>query len=134
MSEKQQNHVATDFYAFNEWLWSCDSHLAVRVQSLHDMWRKKLALHHQKHIESEYEFTVDDRYRVHLSPSGLKLISLMDADDAPLAVYQTPGELFADLLAHSIKRANQTNMDAFFTDAHRLIEACQQAWVKFSEQ
>ncbi|MGF2651558.1 hypothetical protein ACQUWL_20885 [Serratia marcescens] len=120
----------TDFYAFNQWLWSCDPRLAVTVQDWHDQWRAMLAHRSRPQPEDGITFTIDERYRVVVVDSGFALYSLMERSDSegPLAIYQTPGTLFADLLAHSIRRSGSLSAEDFMTEAARLLNACHEAW------
>ncbi|MGF2654116.1 hypothetical protein ACQUWL_16470 [Serratia marcescens] len=120
----------TDFYAFNQWLWSCDPRLAVTVQDWHDQWRAMLAHHPRPLPEDTTTFTIDGRYRVVVTDIGFALYSLMERSDSeePLAIYQTPGALFADLLTHSIHRSGSLSFDDFMTEAARLLVVCYEAW------
>lgn len=120
----------TDFHAFNEWLWSCDPRLAVRVQDWHAKWRAMLARHNRYELKDGIAFTIDGRYRVVVVDGGFALYNLMElrGNDGPMAIYQTPGALFADLLAHSVRRSGSLSLEDFMTEASRLLIVCYESW------
>ncbi|EBO7594088.1 hypothetical protein D0713_25810 [Salmonella enterica] len=120
----------TDFHAFNEWLWSCDPRFAVKVQDWHAQWRAMLAHHNRRLPEDKTAFTIDGRYRVVVVDEGFALYNLMErsGNEGPMAIYQTPGPLFADLLAHSIRRSGSLSFEDFMTEASRLLLACHESW------
>lgn len=129
----------TDFTAFNEWLWSCDPRLAVRVQQWHDTWQNKILGQHQIHATQGVEFIVDNRYRVisadaaHNLPGGLALYSLQDRhDSSPIAIYQSPSVLFSDLIAHSIRHSVPMSLSEMTRETNRLLAECCRAWVSVS--
>ncbi|TNL01527.1 hypothetical protein CYD30_28010 [Kosakonia cowanii] len=127
----------TDFYAFNDWLWRCDPRLAARVQTWHDLWKGKLRHHQQTMTPRGNSFTVDGRYRVEYIPradgetDGFALHCLTDPG-SPVAIYQSAGPLFADLIAHSIRRTNHLTAEDFDREARRLLELCHRAWAEFA--
>ncbi|TNL00421.1 hypothetical protein CYD30_28990, partial [Kosakonia cowanii] len=102
----------TDFYAFNDWLWRCEPHLAPRVQSRYDQWLNTLRLHQRRIPTGSVSFTVDGRYLIESvagnrdGAENLALYCLTECDTSPVAIYQSAGPLFADLIAHSIRRTN----------------------------
>lgn len=120
----------TDFYAFSEWLWSCDPSFAVKVRDWHEHWRTMLAHHNRRLPEDKTAFTIDGRYRVVAVNEGFALYNLMErsGNEGPMAIYQTPGPLFADLLAHSIRRSGSLSFEDFMTEASRLLLACHESW------
>ncbi|EBC1350149.1 hypothetical protein CT949_17965 [Salmonella enterica] len=120
----------TDFYAFIKWLWSCDTRLAVKVQDWHAQWRAMLAHHNRYKLKDGTAFTIDERYRVVVVDEGFALYNLMErsGNDGPMAIYQTPGPLFADLLAHSIRRSGSLSLEDFMTEASRLLIVCYESW------
>lgn len=120
----------TDFHAFNEWLWSCDPRLAVKVQDWHAQWRAMLAHHNRYKLKDGTAFTIDERYRVVVVDKAFALYNLMErsGNDGPMAIYQTPGPLFADLLAHSIRRSGSLSLEDFMTEASRLLIVCYESW------
>lgn len=122
----------TDFYAFVEWLWGCNPRLAVRTQDYHDSWRKLLAYHNERQPEAAGgQCIIDGRYLVTSEKHGLALYSLMERNEGPLAVYHSPGPLFADLIAHSIRRSGHLSAEAFSAESVRLLKDCQRAWAEF---
>lgn len=128
----------TDFYAFNEWLWRCDPGLAVKVQEWHDLWQNKRVPQQQpRHALSAITFSIDGRYRVvcqpeeNGKPGGFALYSL-EGDSALIAVYQATGTLFADLIAHSIRRTGHRSPEAFIPEAMRLLNVCRQEWAEMA--
>ncbi|ELM3227076.1 hypothetical protein RYW84_001051 [Salmonella enterica] len=120
----------TDFHAFNEWLWSCDPGLAVKVQDWHAQWRAMLAHHNRYKLKNQTAFTIDGRYRVVVIDEGFALYNLMErsGNEGPMAIYQAPGPLFADLLAHSIRRSGSLSFEDFMAEASRLLLACHESW------
>lgn len=124
----------TDFNAFNKWLWSRDSKLAVKVKDWHAQWRAVLAAHNRHLPEDKPTLTIDGRYRVVVVKEGFALYSMMElsGDEGPLAIYQTPGPMFADLLAHSIRRSGSLTAEAFMEEASRLLIVCWQTWEAFA--
>lgn len=124
----------TDFNAFNDWLWSCDPGLAVKVQDWHREWQAVLADHNHYLPEDKPAFTIDGRYRVAVVKEGFALYNLMErsGDDGPMAIYQTAGPMFADLLAHSIRRSGSLTAEAFMEEASRLLIVCWQTWEAFT--
>ncbi|EAO8872739.1 hypothetical protein E2W84_25410 [Salmonella enterica] len=120
----------TDFNAFSDWLWSCDPGLAVRVQDWHAQWRAMLAHHNRYKLKKQTAFTIDGRYRVVVVDEGFALYNLMERSDneGPMAIYQTPGPMFADLLAHSVRCSGSLSAEAFMEEASRLLIVCWQTW------
>lgn len=129
----------TDFTAFNEWLWSCDPRLAVRVQQWHDTWQNKILVQHQIHAPQGVKFTVDNRYCVisadetRYLPGGLALYSLLDRpDSSPIAIYQSPSVLFSDLIAHRIRHSVPMSLNEMTRETNRLLAECCRAWALVS--
>ncbi|WP_208951715.1 hypothetical protein [Rahnella sp. ChDrAdgB13] len=122
-----------DIYAFLDWLWGCNPHLAVRAQNYHESWRKMQSLPGKSPQAAPGEdCIIDDRYRVTLDKNGLSLYSLMEDSEGLLAIYQSPGPLLADLIAHSILHSKQLTARAFFAESARLMMVCETAWTNFA--
>lgn len=122
----------TDFYAFIDWLWGRDPRLAARTQDYHDSWHKLLTHHHESQQETiGGQCIIDGRYRIISEKYGLALYSLMERNEGPLAIYHSPGPLFADLIAHSIRRSGHLDAGDFIAESARLLKACQVAWAEF---
>lgn len=124
----------TDFIAFNEWLWSCDPRLAAQVQQWHDTWTQKVVCQQGETFTKGMSFIVDDRYCVEFIGSerdlsgGMALYSLLDRPSSLIAVFQTPTQLFSELLTHSLRRSGPLTLDEFASESARLVSACRRAW------
>ena len=64
---------------------------------------------------------------------GFALYNLMErSGEGPMAIYQTPGPMFADLVAHSIRRSGSLSAENFMEEASRLLIVCWQTWEEFA--
>lgn len=123
----------TDFYAFNKWLWGCDPKLAYQIEKYHDQWCRMLSNHHQNTAAlMKGDCIIDSRYRISQEDYGMALYSLMEYPDGilprPMAIYRSTGEMFADLIAHSIRRTHHLNSACFADEVTRLARVCTQTW------
>lgn len=141
MSKNYDNTTkTTDFCAFIDWLWAIDPGLGVKVQELHDLWRRKVARSNQRSPLEENEFIIDGRYRVRFNPpesqkqpAGYLLFNLMEPGDNLIAVYHDYAALVSDLLAHSTSRSgHQAALDLYTKEVNRLIGVCNVAWQQFA--
>ncbi|ECX4790703.1 hypothetical protein F6A15_10610 [Salmonella enterica] len=117
---------------FIDWLWSVEPALAPRVQDRYTYYLSMIPKINRPDTGIGDSFIIDGKYRVTSAKRGLLLYHLNERDAALLAVYQSPGNMFADLIAHSIRNQKASSIQEFTAEVTRLATLCEQEWINFT--
>lgn len=117
-----------DIRDFIDWLWTCETEMAPRVQSRYDHYLTTLPTENLFDAGSRNGWTFDGRYHISPEKYGMALYHLKERDAALLAIYQTPASLLADLIAHSIRCSGCRNARESIAEVRRLTAIFEQEW------